>query len=102
MLLIFGVGGDPSLMLFTAPMSFRDTPVRVGTTPIEASLCSSSRLPSIVLVLALSCRFVFKQLDHILPLVDAQWSELASIWVDGREQLVASTTRDKATGDPLE
>ncbi|EER03636.1 Malate synthase G, putative [Perkinsus marinus ATCC 50983] len=42
--------------------------------------------------------FAFKQLDGILPLVDAQWAELASIWVDHRSQLVASTTTGKSTG----
>ncbi|KAF4703840.1 hypothetical protein FOZ62_025533 [Perkinsus olseni] len=42
--------------------------------------------------------FAFKQLDSILPLVGAKWSELASIWVDSRGQLVASTTKRKSTG----
>ncbi|EEQ97469.1 Malate synthase G, putative [Perkinsus marinus ATCC 50983] len=66
-----------------------------GSDVIPRHPCSSGYDPARGLAVL---EFVFKQLDHILPLVDAQWSELASIWVDGREQLVASTTKDKATG----
>ncbi|KAF4675952.1 hypothetical protein FOL47_007019 [Perkinsus chesapeaki] len=42
--------------------------------------------------------FAFKQLDSILPLVDAKWSDLGYIWVDDRGQLVATTVGGKSTG----
>lgn len=36
-------------------------------------------------------KFAFGQLDSILPLVGAKWSELSSMWVDERGQLTAIT-----------